>query len=211
MSILKIAIAALISILPINMMRVSAYRILLGYDIRAARIGFGTVIAVEKASIQSCKLGVFNLFTGPMKIMIGKGASIGDQNTFACGNWVLREEYRDSNYSRSLEIGVDTLITSRHYFDVAGTVAIGERSWIAGIGSQFWTHGVGVVDRNIEIGRDCYLGSAVRFAPGSSVGNNVLVAMGSVVSSVIPVDNALVGGVPAKVLQESYDWKSKHG
>src|SRR3990172_447527 len=82
MSIIKIAIAALISILPINMMRVSAYRIFLGYEVRDTRIGFGTVIAVEKASIQSCNLGVFNLFMGPMKIMIGNGASIGNQNTF---------------------------------------------------------------------------------------------------------------------------------
>jgi acetyltransferase-like isoleucine patch superfamily enzyme len=68
---------------------------------------------------------------------------------------------------------------------------------------------VGVRDRNIDIGADCYLGSAVRFAPGSGIGDNVLVAMGSVVSGVIPVDNALVGGVPAKVLKEKYDWKTQ--
>jgi len=48
----------------------------------------------------------------------------------------------------------------------------------------------------------------VRFAPGSSIGNNVLVAMGSVVSGALGANNALVGGVPAKVLKEKYDWKS---
>jgi len=93
---------------------------------------------------------------------------------------------------------------------VAGTFKLGDGSWIAGIGSQFWTHGAGVPEREVEIGSDCYLGSAVRFAPGSSVGNNVLVAMGSVVSNAIKIDNALVGGVPAKVLKENYNWKSGH-
>jgi len=60
----------------------------------------------------------------------------------------------------------------------------------------------------VLIGENCYLGSAVRFAPGSSVGNSVLVAMGSVVASALPVDMALVGGVPARVLKENYDWRS---
>ena len=113
------------------------------------------------------------------------------------------------NYTRTLEIGADTLITSGHHFDVAGKFKLGDRSWIAGIGSQFWTHGVGVLDRNIEIGSDCYLGSAVRFAPGAAIANNVLVAMGSVVSGKIDASNALIGGVPAKVLRKNYDWKSQ--
>jgi hypothetical protein len=33
--------------------------------------------------------------------------------------------------------------------------------------------------------------------------------MGSVVSGVLPEGNALVGGVPAKVLKSNYDWKEK--
>jgi hypothetical protein len=35
--------------------------------------------------------------------------------------------------------------------------------------------------------------------------------MGSVVSDAILTDHALVGGVPAKVLREGYDWKTAHG
>ena len=210
MPVVKIALAFLVSFLPLNVLRMFGYRLLLGYHVDASRIGFGTVIAVDQAIITTANLGFFNLFIGPMKIRIAEGASIGNRNTFSCGHWVLQGQYRDSNYTRTLTIGAGTLITSNHHFDVAGSFALGDRSWIAGIGSQFWTHGVGVRERNIEIGRDCYLGSAVRFAPGSKIGNNVLVAMGSVVSGVIPADNALVGGVPAKVLKENYDWKTEH-
>lgn len=210
MPVFKVALTILIGFAPFNILRVLGYKWLLGYRIDRSRIGFGTIIAVDEFSISKSRIGFFNLFIGPVKVKIAEGASIRDRNTFSCGYWVLRGENRTMNYARTLEIGADTLITSGHHFDVAGMFKLGDRSWIAGIGSQFWTHGVGVRDRDIEIGKDCYLGSAVRFAPGSSIGDNVLVAMGSVVSGKMDVDNALVGGVPARVLKENYNWKSQN-
>jgi acetyltransferase-like isoleucine patch superfamily enzyme len=205
---LKIVLAVLIGFLPLNGLRVLGYR-LLGYQVGNARIGFGTVIAVDSAILESCLIGPFNMFLGPLKLHVHQGASIGNRNEFVCGYWVLRAEYEDAHYLRSLEICEEALITSRHYFDLAGSLILGERSWIAGIDSQFWTHGVGVRERNIRIGSDCYIGSAVRFSPGASIGDRVVVAMGSVVSGELPEGNALVGGVPAKVLKTNYDWKEK--
>jgi acetyltransferase-like isoleucine patch superfamily enzyme len=184
---------------------VLGYR-LLGYK-ASGRIGFGTVIAVSSAHIESAKIGAFNLFVGPMIVKIGAGTSIGNRNTFSCGFWTLREENRNKNYARSLQIDANTLITSEHYFDLAGSFVLGEGSWIAGMGSQFWTHGAGVTDRDIQIGRDCYLGSAVRFAPGSGVGDHVIVAMGSVVTKRFKLSKAMIGGVPATILKKDYDWK----
>ncbi|HEX9330951.1 MAG TPA: hypothetical protein VF896_03610 [Anaerolineales bacterium] len=205
---LKIVLAAFISLLPLNGLRILGYR-LLGYQIQNARIGFGTIIAVDKVQIDSAKIGPFNVFAGPMKVHIHQGVSIGNRNEFICGYWILRDEYKDYHYSHSLEICDDALITSRHYFDLSGCLTLGERSWIAGIDSQFWTHGAGVKERDIKIGADCYIGSAVRFSPGSSVGNHVIVAMGSVVSGPLPESNALIGGVPAKVLKSNYNWKER--
>jgi acetyltransferase-like isoleucine patch superfamily enzyme len=201
----KLLLAALICIVPINALRVLGYR-LLGYKI-SGRIGFGTVIAVSEARIEKCKIGLFNLFVGPMKVEVGAGASIGDRNTFACGFWTMREQNQSRNYARSLQIGANALVTSGHYFDVAGSFVLGDSSWIAGIGSQFWTHGAGVADRDVRIGPDCYIGSAVRFAPGSAVGEHVIVAMGSVVAKNFEVSKAMIGGVPATVLKKDYDWK----
>jgi acetyltransferase-like isoleucine patch superfamily enzyme len=186
---------------------VLGYR-LLGYRIR--RIGFGTIIAVDEAVIESCKVGPFNIFAGPMKIHLQRGASIGNRNEFICGYWVLRDEYRDRHYARSLEVCEEALITSRHYFDLSGALVLGERSWIGGIDSQFWTHGAGITDRDIRIGANCYIGSAARFSPGSSIGDNVVVAMGSVISGKLPESNALIGGVPAKVLKSNYNWKGRN-
>lgn len=206
---LTTVLAALIAILPLNALRVLGYR-LLGYQIRDSRIGFGTILAVEEAELESCKIGPFNLFAGPMRLHIHQGASIGNRNEFICGYWVLRDDYKDAYYLRTLEVCEDALITSRHYFDLSGSLVLGERSWIAGIDSQFWTHGAGVEDRDIRIGSDCYIGSAVRFSPGCSIGHHVLVAMGSVVSGEVSESNALIGGIPAKVLKSNYNWKEKH-
>lgn len=205
----KIVLAGLVSLLPFNTLRVLGYR-LLGYELIEAQVGFGTVIAVDEATLESCKIGPFNFFVGPMKIHIHKGASIGNRNEFICGYWVLRDEYRDMHYLRRLEVCAQALITSRHYFDLSGSLILGERSWIAGIDSQFWTHGIGVTERDIQIGSDCYIGSAVRFSPGSAIADRVVVAMGSVVSGQMPEDNALIGGVPAKVLKSNYNWKDKN-
>ncbi len=201
----KLVLAGFISIVPFNFLRMLGYR-LLGYKV-SGRIGFGTVIAVSEAHIEKCKIGMFNLFIGPMKVEIGAGVSIENRNTFSCGFWTMQEQYRNKNYARSLKIGANALITSGHYIDVAGSFVLGDGSWIAGMGSQFWTHGAGVTDRDIQIGRDCYMGSAVRFAPGSGVGEHVIVAMGSVVAKKFDISNAMIGGVPATVLKRNYDWK----
>lgn len=203
---IKIVLAAAISILPINGMRVLGYR-LLGYRIRSARIGFGTVIAVAAARLEGCRLGWFNLLIGPMSLRIEPGAAIENFNTFACGFWTLREQYSQSGYARSVFVGPGALISSKHYIDAVGEFVLGARSWIAGIGSQFWTHGAGVRERHVHIGEDCYLGSAVRFAPGTSIGDRVIVAMGSVVTRQFAESRALIGGVPAAVLKTNYDWK----
>jgi acetyltransferase-like isoleucine patch superfamily enzyme len=205
---LKVVLAILISLLPLNWFRVWGYR-LLGYRIQDSQVGFGTIIAVDEAFIESSRIGPLNIFVGPMKVYIHRGASIGNRNEFVCGYWVLRDEYKRAQYLRSLKVCDEALITSRHYFDLSGSLILGERSWIAGIDSQFWTHGAGVKERDIKIGSDCYVGSAVRFAPGSSIGDNIVVAMGSVISGAIPESNALVGGVPAKVLKSNYNWKEK--
>lgn len=205
---LKLGAAIAVSVLPLNGLRVLGYRSL-GYDIRDSRIGLGTIIAVDSASIHGARIGPLNLFLGPIAVVVEPGATIGNRNEFSSGAWVTEARYAGSGYARSLHIGAGATITCRHFFDVAGSLRLGDRSWVAGLSSQFWTHGAGASERDVEIGTDCYIGSVARFAPGSSIGNNVLVAMGSVVSGPLVVDDALVGGVPAKVLKDHYDWRSK--
>lgn len=52
----------------------------------------------------------------------------------------------------------------------------------------------------ISIGNDVWIGGNVTILPGVTVGNNVVIAAGAVVTKDVPA-NVLVGGVPAKVIK----------
>lgn len=56
----------------------------------------------------------------------------------------------------------------------------------------------------VRIGRDVWIGANCTILPGVTVGNNVVIAAGAVVTKDIP-DNCVVGGVPAKVIREIHD------
>jgi len=102
---------------------------------------------------------------------------------------------------RHCMIGGKARITERHYIDATGGFEIGSGSWIAGYESQFWTHGI--KNGPVVIGNNCYVSSAVRFAPGSGIGNYVLVALGSVVTKNFADDNVMIGGVPAEIIRSN--------
>ncbi|PKG22667.1 sugar O-acetyltransferase [Niallia nealsonii] len=52
----------------------------------------------------------------------------------------------------------------------------------------------------VTIGNDVWIGGKVSIMPGVTIGNNVVVAAGSVVTKNVP-DNSLIGGVPAKIIK----------
>ncbi|WP_434432190.1 sugar O-acetyltransferase [Lactiplantibacillus paraplantarum] len=52
----------------------------------------------------------------------------------------------------------------------------------------------------VTIGDDVWIGGRVVITPGVTIGNNVVVAAGAVVTHDVP-DNVLVAGVPAKVIR----------
>lgn len=52
----------------------------------------------------------------------------------------------------------------------------------------------------VKIGNDVWIGGKVTILPGVTIGDNVVVAAGAVVTQNIPA-NTLVGGVPAKILK----------
>ena len=57
------------------------------------------------------------------------------------------------------------------------------------------------IAKPVTIGNDVWIGGNCTILPGVTIGNNVVVAAGAVVSKDVP-DNCVVGGVPAKVLKE---------
>jgi acetyltransferase-like isoleucine patch superfamily enzyme len=59
----------------------------------------------------------------------------------------------------------------------------------------------GVNRKGIKIGKNCWIGSKVTILDGVTIGENCVIAAGSVVNKDVP-DNSIVGGVPAKVIKQ---------
>tara|TARA_R110000868_G_scaffold90110_1_gene250379 strand:+ start:15366 stop:15905 length:540 start_codon:yes stop_codon:yes gene_type:complete len=62
--------------------------------------------------------------------------------------------------------------------------------------------------RKIVIGNNVFIGMNVILMPGVKIGDNVVVAAGSVVTKSVPA-NTIVGGNPAKYICEYEDYKKK--
>lgn len=60
------------------------------------------------------------------------------------------------------------------------------------------------IAKPVRIGNDVWIGGNATILPGVTIGNNVVVAAGAVVTKDIP-DNTLVGGVPAKKIRDLED------
>ena len=60
------------------------------------------------------------------------------------------------------------------------------------------------IAKPVRIGNDVWIGGNVTILPGVTIGNNVVVAAGAVVTKDIP-DNTLVVGVPAKKIRDLED------
>lgn len=58
----------------------------------------------------------------------------------------------------------------------------------------------GVNRKGIMIGKNCWIGSKVTILDGVTIGDNCVIAAGSVITKSMPA-NSLIGGVPAKILK----------
>ncbi|OXX25946.1 sugar O-acetyltransferase, partial [Vibrio sp. V06_P1A73T115] len=93
--------------------------------------------------------------------------------------------------------------------DVA-EVRIGNNCFIAPqVGIYTATHPTDPIQRNsgleygksVVIGHNCWIGGHATINPGVTLGNNVVVASGAVVTKSFG-DNVVIGGNPAKVIKE---------
>lgn len=207
---LRRILALLAAHLPLGVLRRLAYRCM-GYHIGpGTRLAWQVQIAVNAFSADAnVVIRRGTTFIGPITVTLAEKAFIGRYNKIECGEGAAHDNVRHMNYARRFIVGKNSLINESHLFDVLGEIRIGDGSWVAGFGSQFLTHGAGAMDRDIRVGNECFLGSAVRFAPGSAVADQVIVAMGAVVTKRIPENRVVVGGVPARIIKVRPD-QDKH-
>ena len=110
---------------------------------------------------------------------------------------------------RNLEIGAGCWLNVGCFLDLGAAVAIGNR---VSFGHQVivltQSHVIGPpaqrasvpVSRPVRIGDGAWLGARCTVLPGVTIGAGAIVAAGAVVHEDVPA-NAMVGGVPARVLR----------
>lgn len=87
---------------------------------------------------------------------------------------------------------------------IGDNVMIGPNTMICTVGHPLSPKGrrnhLGVA-KPIRIGNDVWIGGNVTVLPGVTIGNNVVIAAGAVVTKDVP-DNCLYGGVPARKIKD---------
>ena len=127
-------------------------------------------------------VGPFNAFRNLAHLKLCNGAQVGQWN------WVSASSHmRQAGGPGSFLLGLESALTSRHYVDCTGGVRIGDFTAIGGERSTFISHGVSWVTSDqtygpIEIGDYCLISSNVQVAPGTIVGNRIVVGMGSTIA-----------------------------
>ena len=87
---------------------------------------------------------------------------------------------------------------------IGDNVMIGPHTLIATVGhplSPAKRRAHSAIAKPIIIGNDVWIGGNVTIMPGLTIGNNVVIAAGAVVTKDVP-DNSLVAGVPAKKVRD---------
>lgn len=112
----------------------------------------------------------------------GKNIHIGDNFT---GNYnITMLDIREIRIGSNVMIGPNTLITTVGH----PLSPLGRRRHLG-------------IAKPISIGNDVWIGGNATILPGVTIGSNVVVAAGAVVTKDIP-DNCVVGGVPARKIKD---------
>lgn len=127
---------------------------------------------------RDCFIGPYNVFELP--------------ETISFGDRVQTAAFVHIWGGAEVQIGDDTLIAAR--------VCISSLSHdVNALGKQTTYRGT-LTKNPVRIGRNCWLGTGAIILDGVTIGDNVIVAAGSVVRSDVPSD-CVVAGIPARIVR----------
>ncbi len=195
-------LALLIGVLPLNVIRISMYKLLMGYKIDyQSYVGWGNYILCESVSLSSAKIGRFNRIL-VNSLILHNGSEIRTNNNIKLLNRItlkdnsliissndiiglFNEKNPEKEYS-IFELGYKSLITSKHHIDATDIVSIGDNVVLGGVGSSIWTHGFDICRNRVQapvyIGNDIYIGAGVTICQGVRIADKVVIGAATCVS-----------------------------
>lgn len=132
------------------------------------------------------------------KMLGGVGERVWIAKTFSCDcgkNIFIGNDFTGNFNLTILDI---------HEVHIGNHVMIGPNTLITTVGhplSPLKRRGYTAQTKPVTIGNDVWIGGNVTILPGVTIGDNVVVAAGAVVTKDVP-DNTLVWGVPARKLKD---------
>ena len=128
--------------------------------------------------------------------------------------WSIEKEAREAG----VKLGTSNFIASRFWSSEPYLITIGNNCQITS-GVRIFTHGgAGAVRKQypmfdtfgkVRIGNYVYIGNNTLIMPGVTIGDNVLIAAGSVITKSIP-SNVVIGGNPARFICNLSDYISNN-
>jgi probable biosynthetic protein (TIGR04098 family) len=178
------------------------------------RIGIAYFDCAELSIEDDASIGDGVAFKNVGSVRVGDHAVVGPLNLFRGGDRIELDDYSQllrlnvinaipqhdcfGVLDSTFVLGYGAVVSSSHWIDFTDRVSIGRRSMLGGRNSSIWTH-----NRRraapVRIGDFCYMGSEIRIAPGVTIADCTVLALGSVVSSSITSSFMFIGGSPARV------------
>ncbi len=134
-----------------------------------------------------------------LRSMLGSvGENVWIAKNFNCDNG--KKIFIGINFTGNYNL---TILDIREVY-IGDNVMIGPSTLITTVGHPLSPMGrrkhLGIA-KPVTIGNDVWIGVNCTFLPGVTIGNNVVVAAGAVVTKDVP-DNCVVGGVPARKIKD---------
>lgn len=207
MQILKIILSFLISIIPINLLRIFFYKFFFSYEIdQNSKIGFANIILCKNLSMIDSKIGYFNiievydLFLDKTKI--SNLNLIKNFNTLKAKNYSLIGSY-NSILGKNLDYGKlymnKSQFTTSHVVNINNELNLDEDVVFGGVKSRI---NIGDTLNKTFVNKNVYFGSSVYLSSGIKICDKVLVGSGTTVCEDIKKPGLYVSNQIRKIANE---------
>jgi acetyltransferase-like isoleucine patch superfamily enzyme len=201
---LKSLFSILVGLLPSGRGKNFVLRALGHHVASSASIGPILLVGSHLTAEPGSRIGPFNVVRS-VRLDVGAAAEIGQWNWISAAPFLVAES--DSPYAGTVRLGAHSSLTSRHYLDASGGIAVGAFATVAGVRTTFMTHGIDVADNVLDtepiiVGDYAMVGGNTKLVMGARVPDRSIVAMGSVVTRGLQQPGALYAGAPALFKKE---------